>query len=242
MAHDWQPANLPALNRRFEAAHPRDILRWGLTTYGDDIALATGFGISGIALMHMVAEIRPKTTVFYLETDLLFAETYALRDRLQQRLGVEIKPVHSGLTLGTQRHEFGQQLWRRAPDLCCQLRKVNPLQRFLADKKAWITGIRRDQSKSRAHTSIVSWDQLNRVSKLCPLASWQRKEVWRYLAAHKLPYNPLLDQGYSSIGCHTCTRAANAEGNLRAGRWAGTDKIECGIHLQPHEDASTAAA
>lgn len=231
--HRWYPANLPALNRRFDRGVALDILRWGLATFGDDIALATGFGPSGIVLMHMVSCLRPRTTVFYLQTDLFFPETLALRDRLVERLGLRFTEVHSGLSLAEQARAHGPALWQRDPDLCCRLRKVAPLRRFLAGKKAWVTGIRRDQSPTRRGTATISWDYANGLIKLCPLAGWSRADVWEYIAAHDLPTNPLHRAGYPSIGCAPCTRPVSAGEPERAGRWAGRPKLECGIHIQP---------
>ena len=229
----WFPANLASLNRRFDKQNPNNILRWGLITFGNDIVLATGFGPSGVVLMHMVSQIRPQTTIFYLQTDLFFPETLALRDELATRLGLQFEEVHSGLSLGEQNFQYGRQLWQRNPDLCCQLRKVNPLHRYLAGKKAWITGIRRDQSLTRATTPVVSWDNANHLLKLCPLAHWTQDDVWDYIHQHQLPYNLLHDEGYPSIGCVPCTRAVKVGGQERDGRWANTNKTECGIHIQP---------
>ena len=229
----WFPANLKPISRRLEAMHARDILRWGLTTFSPDIALATGFGPSGVVLMHMTAQIRPQTTVFYLQTDLFFAETLALRDQLARRLGLTFTAVHSGLSLPEQARQYGPNLWQRDPDRCCQLRKVNPLRRFLAGKKAWVTGIRRDQGPSRAHTQVVAWDNANHLLKLSPLAAWTQAQVWDYIHRHDLPYNELHDRGYPSIGCRPCTRPVAPGGDERAGRWAGSNKTECGIHIQP---------
>lgn len=229
-AERWRPGNLDALNRRFEDAEPEKVLRWALHTYQEDVAMATGFGASGVVLMDMVARLRPKTTIFYLNTDLLFPETLALRDELAERLDLTFTPVHSAISLGTQAAMYGEQLWQRSPDLCCKLRKVEPLRRFLADKKAWITGIRRDQSASRANAPVIGWDNANRLLKLAPLATWTKKEVWKYIHERDLPYNPLLDQGYTSLGCIPCTRRADGSTDERASRWVGFDKVECGIH------------
>lgn len=229
----WFPANLVPLNRRFEKLQAVDLLRWGLTTFADDIVLATGFGPSGVVLMHMVSQIRPKTAVFYLQTNLFFPETLALRDQLSDRLGMQFIEVHSGLSLNEQAHQFGAALWQRNPDLCCRLRKVEPLRRFLADKKAWITGIRRDQATTRRQTQLVSWDNANHLVKLCPLASWTQEQVWEYIHQHDLPTNVLHDEGYPSIGCMPCTNPVSSGEDERAGRWAGTEKLECGIHIQP---------
>ncbi|GAB4579546.1 MAG: phosphoadenylyl-sulfate reductase [Anaerolineales bacterium] len=228
----WSPTNLASLNRRFENAHPCEIMRWGLTTYGPDITLATGFSPSGIVLLHLASQLRPRVNVFYLQTDLLFPETMALRDRLAKRLNIQFTEVHCGLSLEGQNFRFGENLWARDPDQCCHLRKVAPLRNYLADKKAWITAIRRDQGPTRAFTKVISWDKNNQVIKLCPLAGWTREEVWAYIQRYDLPTNPLHQQGYPSIGCFPCTRPVTPGEDERAGRWAGTGKTECGIHFQ----------
>ena len=232
-APTWFPANLFSLNRRFERLEARELLRWGLITFNKDIVLATGFGPSGIVLMHLASQLRPKPAVFYLQTDLFFPETLALRDQLAKQLGLEFVAVHSGLSLNEQAQQFGPALWQRNPDLCCQLRKVEPLRRFLAGKKAWITAIRRDQSPTRQKTPLVSWDNANHLLKLSPLAGWTGERVWDYIHQHDLPTNDLHDAGYPSIGCMPCTRPVSGGESERAGRWAGTEKLECGIHIQP---------
>lgn len=226
----WFPANLPALNQRFEALSAEELLRWTLVTCGEDVALATGFGPSGIVLMHMVSRLRPGTTFFYLNTDLLFAETMALRDRLAEALPIRFVEVPAALTLRDQSRRYGPELWKHNPDLCCRLRKVEPLRRFLAGRRAWVTGIRRDQSPTRASVRVVDYDYANGLLKIAPLAAWTRQQVWDYVRGHDLPYNPLHDQGYPSIGCVPCTAPVDANGHERDGRWAGRDKLECGIH------------
>jgi phosphoadenosine phosphosulfate reductase len=176
--------------------------------------------------------MRQHPTVFYLQTDLLFPETLELRDRLTEKLGIQFTEIRPDLSLEEQAQEYGETLWQRNPDLCCQLRKVEPLRRLLAGKKAWITAIRRDQSPMRASTRVIAWDRANNLLKISPLAGWTREQVWTYLYEHDLPYNPLHDQGYPSIGCYPCTLPVAAGGSERSGRWVGTGKLECGIHIQ----------
>ena len=229
----WFPSNISALNRRFENDSPENLLKWATATIGDDVALSTGFGLSGIVLMHMLSKIRPWTPVFYLETDLHFAETHTLREELMGKLGLQIEAVHSGLSLNDQAKRFGPELWRSEPDLCCELRKVDPLKKYLAEKRGWITGIRRDQSATRANTPVISWDDNFQVVKLAPLATWSRNDVWKYIRRHNLPYNKLHNQGYPSIGCATCTFKVTDQAGERTGRWAGFNKTECGIHNRP---------
>ncbi len=229
----WFPANLEGLNHAFEKKHPRDILRWGLAIYGRDMPLATGFGPSGIVMLHLACQETRNFRAFFLQTDLHFEETMVLRRQLERRLGIEIEPIAAKLTLEEQAGRYGPDLWHSDPDFCCQLRKVDPLTRYLAGKRAWATAIRRDQSPSRVKTPILSWDHAHRLLKICPLAGWQRDQVWDYIRVHHLPYNDLHDEGYRSIGCAPCTRPAAAGEDERAGRWAGREKTECGIHIQP---------
>jgi phosphoadenosine phosphosulfate reductase len=223
---------LKEVSDQFEAADPVEILRWGVENFAPKLALSTGFGPEGVVLMHLLSQIAPETTVFYLDTDLLFEETYELRDKLTARLGIQFTRVHSGISLEAQSAEFGPALWSHNPDQCCNLRKVVPLRRFLATQKAWITAIRRDQTTNRANAGLVEWDKTNGLVKLNPLANWSHKKVWAHVMEHSLPYNPLHDQGYPSIGCWPCTKAVAAGADPRSGRWAGLEKTECGIHLQ----------
>jgi len=227
----WTRTRISALNAQFEPESPSVVLDWATQTFGDGLVQGTGFGPSGIVIMHMLAQLQPGATVFYLDTDLLFPETYDLRDELDETMDVSITRVHSGLSLDEQANQEGPALWNRDPDRCCFLRKVKPLKAFLADRQAWVTGVRRDQSAARSDASILAWEPTYQVLKINPLATWTRKEVWQYLFDHDLPYNPKHDQGYPSLGCVPCTEAVDdADGYTRAGRWAESDKTECGLH------------
>ncbi len=228
----WNPEALKQNSDRFEGRPPEELLRWGLETFAPDIALATALGPEDVVLMHLISQIRPETTMFYLDTDVLFAETYALRDELEARLDVRFTRVPASLSLEQQASEHGEALWSHDPNLCCQLRKVVPLRRFLASQRAWITGIRRDQTPFRANAPLVEWDDANGLVKFNPLASWTSEQVWAHIYGHELPYNPLHDQDYPSIGCIPCTRSVAPGQDPRAGRWDGLGKTECGIHLQ----------
>lgn len=238
----WTKTRLAALNAQFEPRSPKKVLDWVTRTFGDDLAQGTGFGPSGIVIMHMLADLRPGTTVFYLDTDLLFPETYELCEELDETLDVSITRVHGGLSLDEQAEQEGEALWNRNPNRCCFLRKVKPLRNFLKDRRAWVTGIRRDQSELRADANILEWEDRYGVLKINPLATWTRKEVWKYLFDHDLPYNPKHDQGYPSLGCVPCTEPVeDAEGYTREGRWEDADKTECGLHASTGETASEPA-
>jgi phosphoadenosine phosphosulfate reductase len=223
--------DLETVTQQLEAQGPEATLRWAISTFGEQLAVATGFGPSGIVILHLVSRINPDITVFYLETNMLFGETYALRDQLQARLGLKIQAIHPELSLQQQADRYGEALWRRDPDLCCYLRKVEPLRRYLADKQAWVTGIRRDQTPIRAATQVVEWDDANGLIKVNPLAAWTSEQVWNYIQEHDLPFNPLHRLSFPSLGCWPCTRSVLPGEHPRAGRWDGFTKTECGLHL-----------
>ena len=223
-------ADLKLISDEFETAAPEAVLRWAVEEFDRDVALATGFGPEGCVLIAMLSAINPGTRIFYLDTDLLFPETYALRDQLEARYGVRFERRATRLSLGDQAAEYGERLWEREPDLCCRLRKVEPLRQMLSGLRAWVTAIRRDQSAERAGTRIVERDANFGLIKINPLAAWSTRDVWDYIAKHNVPYNPLHDQGYPSIGCMPCTTPVQIGETPRAGRWRGTAKTECGMH------------
>jgi phosphoadenosine phosphosulfate reductase len=167
----------------------------------------------------------PDARVFTLDTHVLFPETYETWKRVEERYGITVE-VFEGPSLGRQAALHGDRLWEREPDACCDLRKVQPLRRALAEADAWVAGLRRDQSPSRADTPKLAWDAKHERWKFNPLADWTEADVWRYISDHDLPYNPLHDRGYPTIGCTHCTRP----GDGREGRWAGSAKTECGLH------------
>jgi phosphoadenosine phosphosulfate reductase len=221
---------LAAVSDEFESEPPQAVLRWAFAEFGADVALATGFGAEGCVLIDMVARITKGARIFYLDTDLLFPETYALLEQLEARYGIRFERRATRLSLSEQAAEYGEQLWEHQPDLCCQLRKVEPLQEVLTGLRAWITAIRRDQTYARANASIVGRDRKFGLIKINPLATWSIKEVWDYLKQYNVHYNPLYDHGYSSIGCAPCTTLVQIGEDPRAGRWRGMTKTECGLH------------
>lgn len=221
--------DIAGLNQRFESESPEDIIRWAFDQFGDGLAIGASFGgASGMAILHMAAQVNPGVFVFVLDTDYLFEETHQNMRESVEKLGLtNVQVFKSKLTHEEQSAQFGSALWMRDPDACCELRKVEPNRRALVGKTAWISGLRRDQSEGRADTPIVSWNNKFELVKLNPLATWDEKQTWAYLAKHGVPYNKLLDQGYVSIGCYNCT-IPGVQG--RAGRWQGFDKDECGLH------------
>jgi len=228
----WSDGDLAAVNARFRHRTAEDLLAWATGHFGREIVLTCSFGgVSGMVLLDMVSRIARGTPVVFLDTDLLFPETYALAEAAAQRYGVAIDRQRPALTLVEQEAQEGPQLYSHDPDRCCGIRKVAPLAEALRPYRAWISGIRRDQSSTRATTELVQWSERHNLVKVNPLAYWSERDVWRYIHAHDVPYNSLLDQGYPSLGCAPCTRLAAGENDLRAGRWAGFAKTECGIHV-----------
>lgn len=207
-----------------------DILRWASRTYGPRLTFATGFGAEGCALIDLIGRHALPIDLFTLDTGVLFSETYALWRRLEQRYGITIRAVRPAQTLGAQAIAHGPVLWERDPDRCCDLRKVQPLVAELAGFGAWITGIRRDQTPERASAQIVERDRRFGLVKINPLVAWTTDDVWGHLYANDVPYNPLHDAGYPSIGCAPCTSAIAPGEDPRAGRWRGAGKRECGLH------------
>jgi phosphoadenosine phosphosulfate reductase len=213
-------------------------LSWAFATYGDDLAIATGMGVEGMALLDIALKINPDAKVFTGDTEFLFPETYDLIDRVERRYGIKIEKLYSELTPEEQEKEFGPKLWARDPDQCCAIRKVEPLRRKLATLDAWVTAIRRTQTAERAAVRKIDWDAKFNLVKISPLADWTREMVWSYVVKNDVPYNPLHDRNYPSIGCTHCTRAVKPGEDPRAGRWSGFGKTECGLHT-PTEATST---
>jgi phosphoadenosine phosphosulfate reductase len=213
-----------------EDAPPEETLRWAFDEFDESITLATGFGPEGVALIDMTIGINPRADIFFLDTSFLFPETYDLRRRLEDRYQIEIRAIQTDLTPERQDLEFGAMLWSTDPDLCCRLRKLEPLKDALRGRDAWITAIRRDQTFERSTARAVEWDYQWQLVKINPLVRWNKKQVWDYIEKHRLPFNPLHDKGYPSIGCTYCTQPVLLGGPERAGRWPGRAKRECGMH------------
>ncbi|MBX5467919.1 MAG: phosphoadenylyl-sulfate reductase [Firmicutes bacterium] len=210
---------------------PRDILAFVYAHAAPNtVTLASSFGLEDVLLLHWAAAITPCPDVFCLDTGLLFPETYALIETLKARYRFRLRRIAPSLTLAQQRATFGPELWRRDPDACCRLRKVEPLGRALEGYAVWITGIRREQTPARRHAQWVEADAATGRIKVNPLAHWTGARVRQAVEALGVPYNPLHDQGYPSLGCWPCTRPVRPGEDPRAGRWPGFAKTECGIH------------
>lgn len=217
-----------------EALPAEEVIRWAYEEFGDRLCLSCSWQKQSSVLVHMVGELGLDIDVIELDTHLFFKESYETRERLTRTYGLTLIRPEIRSIAEQHRHE-GPNLWERDPDRCCYLRKVEPLIRVLEPYGAWISGIRRDQAPSRAGTQKVTFSERYGVWKIQPLADWMEEDVWRYIAENEIPYNPLHDAGYRSIGCIPCTRPTEPDEEERAGRWAGSDKLECGIHPEDEE-------
>jgi phosphoadenosine phosphosulfate reductase len=205
------------------------VLRWAGLTFGDDFAITSSMA-DGL-LAHLAGRAVPGVRVIFLETGYHFAETLGTRDWIASVLPVTVVDVRPDLTVAEQDAAYGPRLHDRDPDACCEMRKVIPLDRTLSGYAAWGSGVRRDESPSRARTQVIDWDAKREMIKINPLAAWTQDDVDAYVDEHQVPVNPLIELGFASIGCAPCTRAVAPGEDARAGRWAGQAKTECGIHL-----------
>lgn len=216
---------------RFESASVETILEWAVERFAPSLVMTSNFGAEGVVLIDHLARIAPRIPIVYLSTGFQFSATDELKEQLRERYKLNIVEAESQLSLEEQNATHGERLYQINSDLCCRLRKVEPLQQALQGYDAWIAALRRDQSPTRANIKTVEWNARNNLVKLHPLATWTRARVWNYILKHNLPYNRLYDEGYTSIGCQPCTRRPEAGAHERSGRWDGSTKMECGIHL-----------
>lgn len=214
----------------FEQYSALQLLEYALSKYGNRMTFASSFGAEDVVIIDLLSKLDPKIDIFFLDTDLHFPETYETMERLQERYARSFTRVRTDLTLDKQKEKYGEELWRSDPDLCCDLRKVQPFQKYLRNFDAWITGIRREQSPTRAHAKKMEYDSRFSLMKINPIVDWSHAQVWAYIMEHKVPYNPLHDKSYPSIGCAVCTYPVAAGEDLRSGRWKGFTKTECGLH------------
>ena len=220
------------MSSALNTASTTDLLSWSYETYGDTLAFSTAFGPSGIVLMHLAAQIRPDLRVFFIDTGFHFAETLEMVDRVHDRFNVQIDVISSAMTIDEQNKKFGDELYAIDSDKCCEIRKLAPTRRLLEGKDAWMTARRRDQGKTRAQLNFLEPSSVSGqpIMKLNPLFKWTKAEIWQHIHTNQLPYNPLADQGYSSVGCAPCTQPTVNIDDERSGRWANQSKTECGLH------------
>jgi phosphoadenosine phosphosulfate reductase len=225
-------------NRELAGQPPEVVLRWAVQHFHPRLLMATAFGAEGCCLIHLLAGIEPTVRVINLETGYQFPETLELRERLRERYGIAVEFIRPELSVAEYEAEHGGPLYTHRPDQCCYDRKILPLKRVVKHYDAWVSAIRRDQTEHRAAAGVVQWDGKFNLVKVNPLLTWTRQDVWAFVVKNDVPYNPLHDRGYPSIGCWPCTRAVAAGEEERAGRWAGKVKKECGLHVIEHQDGS----
>ena len=218
---------------------PEQVMGWAFRSFGNRVAISSAFGAEGMAVIDIASRISKEFRVFTVDTEFLFPETYNLMEKIESRYGITIERAYPLLTPQVQERLHGAALWTRDPDQCCNLRKVEPLRRKLRELEAWITSIRREQTIARAQAHKLEWDAKFGLVKINPIAHWTSKQVWRYIHDHRVPYNPLHDRSFPSIGCTHCTRAVGAGEDARAGRWPGFAKTECGLHAIEPAPASS---
>ncbi len=232
--HALTPDTIQRLNDRFNAAKPgyesaAQIITWAAGQFMPRLVMTSSFQTQSVALLHILSRARPEIPVIFLDTGYHFPETLAYRDDLVARFGLNVQDVRPATSQAEQGRQHGDALYRRDPDLCCYINKVEPMQRALRDLDAWMTGIRRDQTAHRASAQPVELLADGRV-KVNPLVAWTHKDLWTYINRHELPAHPLFSQGYLSVGCAPCTQPVGTDGDERAGRWNGSGKTECGLH------------
>jgi phosphoadenosine phosphosulfate reductase len=224
-----QALDLARQNELFEQASPEEILAWTTSRFAPDAVLTMSFQHEGVVIAHMLRTIAPDTPILFIDTGYHFPETLAYRDELVSRFGFPIRNLTSVMPRAEFVAKYGDDLYNRDPDLCCKINKVEPMQLALRGVRAWINGRRRDQAVTRTKMPIAERLQ-GGIVKVNPLANWTSRETYRYLMQHDIPTHPLFEQGYTSIGCAPCTRPVLPGEDERAGRWAGKNKTECGLH------------
>ena len=225
--------DIASANATLANESPQTILRWAVEAFHPKLMMATAFGAEGCCIIHMLAEIEPSVRIINLETGYQFPETLQLRESIKDRYGIEVEYVYPEQTVVEYEQEHGGPLYRIRPDQCCFDRKIRPLKNAVVGYEAWISAIRGDQTGDRKAADIVQRDKKFGLIKFNPLLRWTKKDVWAFVVEHQVPYNPLHDQDYPSIGCWPCTTEVAPGEDQRAGRWRGREKKECGLHLRP---------
>ena len=231
LSGDLTTEDVSQLARHFEPLRAEELVAFAAEQFGGSMVLTCSWQLGTSILVHMTREVAPQTRLVEIDTGLLFAETHETRQRLVDHYGLEIETLHPLQSVEEQADAHGARLWEREPDRCCGMRKVEPLERAIRDADGWLTGIRRDQTEQRARAPKLVLDARRRVVKVQPLVDWSERDCWRYIHKNGIPYNELHDRGFPSIGCTPCTRAAGSGEDARAGRWAGSGKTECGLHV-----------
>lgn len=223
---------------QLDGMSPEAVLRWAVAQFHPRLTMGTAFGPEGNCIIHMLADIEPGVRIFNLETGYQFQETLDLRERIKQKYGIEVEYIRPEMTVPDYEAEYGGPLYVIRPDQCCHDRKILPLRQAAVGYDAWISAIRKDQTGDRGKASVVQWDAKFNLVKVNPLLNWTKKDVWTFIMKNDVPYNPLHDKGYPSIGCWPCTAPVGDGEDERAGRWRGTGKKECGLHVVEHDGGS----
>jgi phosphoadenosine phosphosulfate reductase len=221
MAAPTAELSLEAANRRFDGGPPEETIAWAAEQFGDGLVLASSF--NDCVLIDLVARTAPQVPIVFLDTQYHFVETLEYVEQLRERYGLTVEIMRPLIA--------PDNLWQTDTDACCAARKVEPLGRALRNRTAWMSGLRRAESPTRASAPVVSWDSRWQAVKINPIVAWGDAQVADYARRHELPEHPLSSEGYRSIGCRPCTRPTADGEDARAGRWAGTEKLECGLHL-----------
>ncbi len=229
--------DLPSLNQMFETADPRKIVDWAAAQFGDDLVMSSSFGAESAVLLHLATRVRPNIRIIYVDTGYLFPETHRFMEELRLRLDLNVWTYRTLNDPIAYLHKAGEEnpAWRKDIDSCCAANKIEPFVRAMKDlsPKAWLRGIRRQQAETRKEKPFIEWSARYQCHAISPILNWGSRELHEYLKSHDLPYHPLWDKGYASIGCNplSCTRPIGEGEDARAGRWAGQDRIECGINV-----------
>ena len=231
LSADLTSEEVASLAEHFEPLRAEELVEFASEAFGGRLVLTCSWQLGTSILVHMTRQVAPDTRLVEIDTGLLFPETHAARERLVDHYGLEIETLRPLQTVEEQAATYGDALWARDPDRCCGMRKVAPLEQAIRDADGWLTGIRRDQTLARATAPKLVLDARRGVVKVQPLVDWSERDCWRYISQNGIPYNELHDRGFPSIGCTPCTRAAGSGEDARAGRWAGTGKSECGLHV-----------
>ncbi len=226
----WSAQELADLNKRFEQTSAAEILAWAWRTFQPYIAVSSSFQTQSVPLLHLISQVCPEMLVIFLDTGFHFPETLAFRDELQARFQLNLIVVRPAIEKRQLVARYGEGLYRRDPDLCCYINKVEPMKRVTAGLYAWVSGLRRDQNGLRQSLPILEMESTG-LLKIHPLLNWSKSQLWAYIDRHQLPLHPLFEKGYPSIGCAPCTRPVFSGEDERAGRWAGQTKAECGLHF-----------
>ncbi|MGA2440175.1 MAG: phosphoadenylyl-sulfate reductase [Tepidisphaeraceae bacterium] len=232
-----QQLDLPTLNQMFQASDPLRIIEWSAAQFGDDMVMSSSFGADSAVLLHLVYRVKPGMRIVWVNTGYLFPETHAFMEQLRLRLNLNVWIYRTRNDPMTYLRQAGEEnpAWRKNVDACCAANKNEPFHRAMKElaPKAWLRGIRRDQAHTRSDRQIIEWSQRFNCHAISPLLNWTNREIGAYLKKHDLPRHPLWEKGYASIGCNplSCTRPVGEGEHPRSGRWAGNEKIECGINL-----------